>query len=532
MMKASVIHHVWTLAGLLACGLTFLAPACGGTKVSNGFAADTGPGVLGGDDSGGDGGNPSGPFGTGPGSGPGSDAAPPMHVCPSGLSCNTTCPGGGTTSITGKVYDPACKNPLYDVVVYVPEKDLTPLPRGVPTGGAACDCGALFASGAYTNTTTAVDGSFTLTDVPVGSNVPLVIQVGKWRRLFHVNVTACGDNAQAAPLTFPSTVAASDTNDNIPDIAVSTGYADTLECLMLRIGISSSEYVAGNNVSGHVHIFSGGANDGNDNYGQSEQPSMPGAPNSDTALWASQSQLMPYDVTLLSCEGAETYDANPPALEAYLNAGGRVFASHYHYSWFAGPISSGQSYSAPADWSNLATWAMEGSEDDGPIGGIIDTTLNSGSGSFAKGVALQKWLGIVGGLGQNMVPATELSIFQPRYNATVAAANTPSQPWITSDSSGQAGATMYFSFDTPVQTAPLPPDSPGPTYCGRAVFSDLHVGGDPSTDDMPPPPGGCDNTDLSPQEKALEFMIFDLSGCVIPDTVPPPDAGIPTSTPQ
>jgi hypothetical protein len=84
---------------------------------------------------------------------------------------------------------------------------------------------------------------------------------------------------------------------------------------------------------------------------------------------------------------------------------------------------------------------------------------------------------------------------------------------------------MYFSFDTPVN-APVGAD--GKTnYCGRAVFSDLHVGGDPSTTDTPSPPGGCAAGPLSPQEKALEFMLFDLSACVIPDTVTPPATGIP-----
>ena len=160
----------------------------------------------------------------------------------------------------------------------------------------------------------------------------------------------------------------------------------------------------------------------------------------------------------------------------------------------------------------------------GPIGGIIDTTLNGSTKPFAKGQALFQWLGLLGALGVQGAKPQDLPIFMPRYNAVVGPNNKPSQPWINQAGTAQ---TQYFSFDTPVN-APVDPSTGEPAYCGRAVFSDLHVAGNPNTNDSSPPPGGCASSDLSPQEKALEFMLFDLSSCVIPDTVAPPDAGVPT----
>jgi hypothetical protein len=231
---------------------------------------------------------------------------------------------------------------------------------------------------------------------------------------------------------------------------------------------------------------------------------------------------MPYDILLLSCEGGETFNANPAQLETYLNQGGRAFGSHFHYAWFSGPIGSGQSYSAPADWgNNLATWSAGTGGFGGQANGKIVQTLNGSTKPFPKGVALFQWLGLNGALGINGAPAQELPIVQPRFNAVVGPGNKPSQPWINDDATPN---TMFFSFDTPVN-APLAPDGGAPNYCGRAVFSDLHVGGGSS--DTGSPPGGCANADLSPQEKALEFMLFDLSSCVLSDQVPPPDAGIP-----
>jgi hypothetical protein len=514
--------------------------ACGSS--GNGTTGGSSSGASSGTGSGGSSGSLIGGSSGGGSSGTGSSGG--GIPCPTGLQCDVQCPNGSTTTITGKVYDPAGKNPLYDVAVYVPAIPLEPLPKGVPTGNDACNCGALFQSGAVTNTTTAVDGSFTLKNVPVGAQVPLVIQIGKWRRQFKVAVNGCADNPQAdKSLAFPSTVAAGDTDTSIPDIAVSTGNADELECLMKRIGLKETEYVAGGGATGHVHVFSGGkagGGGGGGGVGKVETHPMPNAPVSSTSLWSSQAQLMTYDIVLLSCEGGETYNANPSALEAYLNAGGRAFASHFHYAWFAGPLSSTQAYSSPAKWGNhLASWTAGGGQDTGPIGGTIETTLNGGNQPFAKGQALQQWLTLVNALGKNNVPGGELSIYDPRYNAVVSTANTASQAWITSDNQAtQPGQTMYFSFDTPVD-APAGPNGAPPNYCGRAVFSDLHVSGDPSVNDTPnqdtgsPAPGGCGDGDLSPQEKALEFMLFDLSSCVIPDTVAPPqDGGLPPPPPK
>jgi hypothetical protein len=330
------------------------------------------------------------------------------------------------------------------------------------------------------------------------------------------------------------------TGDNMPDIAVSTGHSDTLECLMKRIGLPDSEFVAGTSTAGHVHLYLGGDPNspwtGTQTGGDPtrELAPMPNAPESDTTLWDSQMHLMPYDILLLSCEGGPTFNANPPALEAYLNAGGRAFASHYHYEWFTQEAGMTPPVPAtPPDWSNLATWAAGSGGGPNPGDGVVDQTLNLGGGPFPKGQALDQWLSNVGALTTAAMPVAgvatgDLPIYQTKFNAVVGPANTPSQPWITTQNAGTAEA-MYFSFDTPV--------GGGPNYCGRAVFSDLHVDGDPNsasamdtpnsvgatdTSNGTPPPMGCAAGALSPQEMVLEFMLFDLSSCVLSDSVPPP----------
>jgi hypothetical protein len=462
-------------------------------------------------------------------------------ACPSGMQCNVSCSSGAATTITGTIMDPAGADPLYNVIAYVPSSPVGKLPSGVLTGADKCSCSALLQGNPLVYGSSDTGGKFTISNAPVGATIPLVIQVGKWRKQLTVKTTAC-QATDAGKINLPK----NGTEGDIPDIAVSTGGADSLECLMRRIGLDASEYVPGWTQPGHVHIFNGAAGEANP---------MTSAPASTASLWDSAADLMKNDIVLLSCEGQEPAGAIPQNLEDYLNAGGRAFASHYHYAWFSGPLQGGGGYSAPADWgNNLAQWTGGGGGGTTPpVGGKIVTTLTAG-GSFPKGVALGQWLANVGALG-GTAPAGELPVAEPRYNANVTTQK-PSQSWIqldtATDPTGILDPTLYFSFDTPVN-APPSPDGGAPEYCGRAVFSGLHVGG-ASYDGVncsaaggggghggmggqgcntghvaaAPPPAGCDAAHpLSPQEKALEFMLFDLSACVIPENIPPSsDAGV------
>jgi hypothetical protein len=188
------------------------------------------------------------------------------------------CPSGSTT-ITGKVYDPAGKNPLYNVAVFVPNAALDPMPAG-----ASCECEKLYSGKPVVSTLTNAAGEFKLEKAPDGNDIPLVIQIGKWRRQFTLPAVAmCGETkVPDKMLRLPS----NRTQGDIPNIAISTGAADTLECLLRRVGVDPTEYGGGATGDNRVHIFHGAQGNGGGGRDQAPNTNPPG-PQSASALWTS-----------------------------------------------------------------------------------------------------------------------------------------------------------------------------------------------------------------------------------------------------
>jgi hypothetical protein len=411
------------------------------------------------------------------------------------LQCaQVTCADGGTTTLTGSVFDPSGQVALYNAIVYVPNGDVEPFAAGV-----TCDtCGSFTTGNPLVITLTDAHGSFTLQDVPAGVEFPLVLQIGKWRRQLRVPaVQACASvaltdvNQQRMPR--------SQSEGDLPQFAIATGAADPFECLLLKMGIDSSEFSLPTQ-AGRVHMYVTPES-------SSGTPPMqlPGGSPPASSLWSDAGNLQRYDVVLLPCEGGEYRkpDAGIDNLVGYTSSGGRLFVTHYSYVWtaFAEPFSS------TANWVPDAAQAHNPPD---PFAGLVDT-------SFPKGQAFSEWLGNVGALDGGM-----LLIVDARDDVGPVNLDAGTR-WIYGPNPNNQTTpvtTQHLTFNTPVGAPSVAEDDAG-VQCGRVVFSDFHVTAGDLNDNKGLFPASCKAGALTPQEKALIFMLFDVSSCVQSDQTAP-----------
>jgi hypothetical protein len=395
-----------------------------------------------------------------------------------------------STTVSGTVYAPNGSLPLYGVTVYVPAADPGPLPTGVQ-----CDrCADNLPGGSYAQAITDEGGHFKLSDVPATTKVPIVIQVGKWRRQITVpNVAACQDTALA---TTETTLPKNKAQGDMPQIAVTTGDMDALDCLVRKLGIDDSE-ITTDKQGGKVHLYNGnGANQFAPGF-----PGGTGSFNGAQTLWGSVDQLSKYDIVLFSCEGGQIPDTKPQtamqAVHDYADRGGRVFLSHWHNIWVGGDQTD-PDHGLP-DWKAVATFDFKAAQAETTQLTIVDETVPKGK-SFAT------WLQNVGG----SMMRDQIQVNDPRYTCQEVKPG-KGERWVYVDPTKSTPLNKTGVQDMLFTT---PQNQPPDNRCGKVVFSDMHVSSGSTSKAATPYPGGCSTQPLSAQEKALAFIFFDISSCV------------------
>jgi hypothetical protein len=411
------------------------------------------------------------------------------------------CDGGVQTSVSGTVLAGASAwtgltpDPVPNVLVYIPN---APLQTFAP--GAACRrCGADVSGSPLVSTYSNFDGTFTLNNVPAGTSIPIVIQLGRWRRQFTFNIPACASTSVGS-LHMPRNQSEGD----IPLTAISTGNLDPLECVLLKMGVDQAEFTPDSG-TGRIHVYGGGPLDITGLRGPGSTAGA--ATRQEPALLDTGGTFMNYDQILLPCWG----NPNTPKTAAelanlisYADSGGHFFATHYSYLWLVGN----------GEFNNVAQWHPDYYN---PYPTVVTWTLNVSTavppqppapyaGTFAK------WLNYVGALsnsGATLPPNPQVSITNPRHDADAVAGG--SVDWIDgTDPVNNNALVQHFTFNTPVGAS---------TQCGHAIFSDFHVADIASAPNGVVFPAECTTT-FTAQEKVLEFMVWDLSSCVGPPTPP------------
>jgi hypothetical protein len=459
----------------------------------------------------------------------------PREDCDSGLcEHQVACPGMGTyeaTTVTGVVFAPDGKTPLNNAVVYVPND---PNPANLPpiSEGATCErCEDEDLGDPIAAAVTGPDGSFILRHVPAGVSFPLVVKAGKWRRAVTISsVTACNTVALSAEQTrLPRTKL----EGHIPRMAVSTGRVDALECVLYKMGVAASEFTrpTGN---GRIHMYvSNGAwadqalastcstctpsstsgsscSCTNLNCGSS-WPAICRAQRTRN-LYRDQAVLDSYDMAFFGCDhplnGSDrndqwTEDDHRVRFRGYANKGGRIFLSHYNYEWLSRSR-------APSEYRNLANYGggwMEGLSDPSPA--WIDT-------GFGRGLTFAQWLELIGASHDDPSEG-HILIHEPRTH--IASLNAPARRWVyTTQADHNRNSVQTFTVNAPVT-------APESESCGRVVYSAFHVtGGEALNLRSQAFPNHCQG-ELSSQELALVYMMFDLAACISDDDTRVPPSG-------
>jgi hypothetical protein len=495
-------------------------------------------------DTGGQGGRAYGAGGMSSGTGGSMSFSLPSVCSGSGYACMVPkCSTPAGTTVRGTVYDPAGKNPVYGAMVYFPDQVDS---LGTISSGPGNLCGRCVRPNGnpVAGAVSGPDGSFVITQAPAGKQIPIVVQLGKWRRMTMVeSIEACADNI-VLDVRLPRS-RSDGQKVSLPRMAIAAGAGDRVQCLLRRIGVDTSEFTNPDGL-GAVNIYNQPSALGADPTGRYDTGINGGVAFPEAAtFWSDINQLGKYDLVVLSCGGNATAadptrttpnpitDAAKTSMVKYLSSGGRVLGEHYNSAWIRSfPAKSGQQTNngVPSPLgADVASWyaAVETSDATSSAVPVGTTAVGQVDVSFAKGKDFADWL--VAAKATQTVGTFPLK-GDVKRTAIDQLATTPSaqrwlyQPTSATDLQGAASYTHFLSFNMTSGGQLIDRRSTDSTnLCGRFVYTGLHVDSAETgthasdLDDVSkalPFPSCCAQGDLSPQEKAIEFMLFDLSSCL------------------
>jgi hypothetical protein len=417
------------------------------------------------------------------------DAGPPCDA----LSCRVpSCPRGGDTIVMGKVTAPNGVDPIREALVYVPQSGR---PDDFPAGVSCDACDSPTVGPVVTRTTTDIDGSFVLRRVPATAETPIVIQKGRFRRIVSAPIAPCVNNElPPAQTRLPRAQA----EGNLPRMAVAAGNWDSIECVLRHIGIADGEFTSSMG-QGAVHLYN--------NVGGGRGGGLASV----TELLGDVERMARYDLIFLNCSdhtnsrGLLAQARVRQNLVDYVSRGGRIYVTDYSYDFVQ----------QPAPFAPFICF-----NDDQPCTvlephGFATATRSDRTArerSFIAeveqgtegGRALAEWLSrLPQPIPDGRVPIEDpISTFVLIRQTAADQVKYPSTTWLSATLQG-ARRPVTVTFDYPV----APQQS-----CGKVLYSSYHTRErrSPSADF----PGYCPAGPMIPQEKVLEFLIFEISACL------------------
>jgi hypothetical protein len=370
------------------------------------------------------------------------------------------CAPNAPPSLSGRVLAPNGIDPVAGASVGVPIA-LKALPSTVEC--ESCSVGGRFSA----HTTSAHDGTFTLTSIPNGQPFSLAIQKGHFRRVIEVTVPECGHlDLEKEKTTLPGKNAQWGPLDEIPSIAVASGRWDHLEKVLDKLGVQESTIYNGRD------------------YGA-------GGPDSFQSLLQNGGKLRSHHLLLIDC--GTWYDslAADPGVHAnlvdYLRRGGRILATDRSYDFieqtFPEFVEWERSNGTPASKPETIDAAEGGSDMQEPIPAAINDDDMKGWLSLPEIKALDP-----GGI----VPLQGLQ--SPWAVMAVVNNGIGGKTWVS--------APVVWAGGKGVRPLTASCDYRGSdgTGCGRVIFSSYHTYGDAA--------------ELLPQERVLEYLILEIGSCM------------------